>query len=147
MFGFGTCTLFIQGDPHRMRLQETTVQTLNSLFFFYLLFSAIVNLFLSLPYLYINYYLKGPALPREQKKFDFFSLNRPPVTHEWPQKNSAPSVQPFGRPFVTYIYECLVLLYRLKDCIQGRRLNLTLVSWDLKSLRSSLQSHSLFVTL
>ena len=40
------------------------------------------------------------------KYFDF--------SHECPQKNSAHSVQPFGRPEGTYIYiyECLVLLYR-----------------------------------
>ena len=53
-----------------------------------------------------------------KKKFSiFFSLRHPLATHECPQKVSAQSVQPFGRPPAIgniFIYECLVLLYKLK---------------------------------
>ena len=50
--------------------------------------------------------LKGPAM-----HVDFFQ----PITHECPQQISAQSIQQFGRLYATYIYiyECLVLLYKL----------------------------------
>ena len=40
----------------------------------------------------------------------------PPATHEYPQKISAHSVQPFGR---LYMYEYMVLLYSLKVVYGG----------------------------
>ena len=69
---------------------------------------------------------KGPGIARGEKnlkktyeknvkkifkKFSIF-LAYDTVTHEWPQTNSAQSVQPFGRLYATYIYiyECLVLV-------------------------------------
>ena len=50
----------------------------------------------------------------EKKISNFFSLLHPPVTHECPQKNSAQSVQPFGRLYIYYINKirtsCFIIL-------------------------------------
>ena len=46
--------------------------------------------------------LKAPLCPVEKKNSNFLALNTPPATPECPQKNSAQSVQPFGRLSVTY---------------------------------------------
>ena len=42
-----------------------------------------------------------------KKKFDFLAY----VTHEFPQKNSAHLVQPFGKLKLTYMYDRRALLY------------------------------------
>ena len=42
---------------------------------------------------------------------NFFSLSHSPATHECPQKNSAQSVQPFGRLSTTYIYTNVLFYY------------------------------------
>ena len=76
--------------------------------------------------LYI-YQLKGSALPIEKKilkkenlktkknfktkKIKYFRLKHPPGSPECPQKNSAHSIQPFGRPQGTYIYTNVLFYY------------------------------------
>ena len=63
----------------------------------------------SFPYNLSIYWLlaEGPCVARG-KKFTIFLAHN---THECPQKNSAQSVQPFGR-LKQHLHECLVLLYR-----------------------------------
>ena len=56
----------------------------------------------------VNYKKKFEKKNFRKKKFekfflDFFSLCHPPATPECPQKISAPSVQPLGRLYGTYI--------------------------------------------
>ena len=70
-----------------------------------------------------NNWLKDLALPVKNVRIFFYILNKnwiflsckcnpPPFTHKYLQKISAQVVQPFRRLYATYIYECLVLLYR-----------------------------------
>ena len=47
--------------------------------------------------------------------FDFLSIKQHPATHECPQKNSAQSVQPFGRLYATYILYMNVLFYYIDE--------------------------------
>ena len=67
----------------------------------------------SFPYNLSIYWLlaEGPCVARGQKICNFFSPQHPSATHECPQKNSAPSVQPFSW-LKQHLHECLVLLYR-----------------------------------
>ena len=53
---------------------------------------------------------EGPGVARG-KKIEFFKPKIPPVTHEFPQKVSAHSVQLFGRLYVTNIYTSALFYY------------------------------------
>ena len=67
--------------------------------------------------MFIFYFIlaKGPSVAREknfEKKIRIVSsLKHPTTTHECPQKNSAQSVQPFGRLSVTYIHTNVLFYY------------------------------------
>ena len=65
-------------------------------------------MFLSLSHLFSSL----DEWPRCPWKFFFEKNKSPPATPEYPQKISDQSVHRFGRQYATYIYECLLLLFR-----------------------------------
>ena len=69
------------------------------------LFSALVTYAVHLFSLVLTYavHLFTFSLVVGDKKNQFFSLQHPSATHQCPHKNSAQSVQPFGRLYAAYI--------------------------------------------
>ena len=65
--------------------------------------------------IFISELAEGPGVARGKKPGEIERDNvTSKATHECPQKNSAHSVQLFGRLYGKFIYESLVLLFRFR---------------------------------